>query len=259
MSGLEPILAHVVPFALVMARLAGLVVAAPIVSNVGVPMRARALVAVTLAVAVYPTVPHADMDPGQTGWMDLVPMLVGETLIGAAIGLIAATPLLMMEMAGVTGGQMMGLGLARVYNPEMDTDMDVMGQLMFMAAAACFVSVGGLEWLFRCLASTFAHVPAGGIGLSEAPLDLLVGIVTSGAEVALRVSSPIVAMVLLLIVAIGFLGKTMPQLNVMSIGFILKVMGGLSALALSTTAMHAAVGDEIVRVLRVVADWVSGL
>lgn len=258
MPSIQPILEHAIPYGLVLSRVAGLFVASPVVGAAGVPMKARALLAAALAAAIYPVVPGS-YHPVAAGWLDLLPMIVGETLIGAAMGLIAGIPMAAMDMAGTFSGQVMGLGLARVYNPEFDTDFDVLGQLLYITAGAAYVAVGGIDHLFLALAGTFSRLPAGGLRLSEAPLDLLLSVLTSGCDLALRVSLPVVATVALLAVVLGAIGKTMPQINVMNIGFTLKVFASLAMIAGALGAVAFAASDEIDSVLRAVGAWTAGL
>lgn len=258
MPSIEPILEHAIPYGLVLTRVAGLLIASPVVGAAGVPMKARALLAAALAAALYPVVPTT-FQSVSAGWLDLLPMIVGETLIGAAMGLIAGIPLIAMDMAGTFSGQVMGLGLARVYNPEFDADFDVLGQLLYVVAGVVYVSLGGVDHLFLALAGTFQRVPAGGIALSEAPMDLLLTVLTSGCDLALRVSLPVVATVALLAVVLGAVGKTMPQINVMNIGFTLKVFASLAMIAGSLGAVAYAASDEIDGVLRAIGAWAAGL
>lgn len=258
MNSLEPILGHVVPFVLVLSRLVGLLAAAPAVSGSSIPMKARALLAAALAAALYPVTPRHIQETQAIDFTVMLPMLLGEVLVGAAMGMIAALPLLAMDMSGVFSGQMMGLGLGRVYNPDADGDFDVLGHMLYLIAGSTFVAVGGVEWLFLSLARTFEHIPAGGIALSQAPLEIFLAVVRSGFELAIRVSLPVLGIVALLVVAIGAVGKTMPQINVMNIGFTLKSGFGLLVLALSLAAVGAATADEIRDVLGAVARWATG-
>lgn len=259
MSSLAPILEHVVPFGLVLARVAGLFIAAPILANVSIPVRARALLAAALAAALYPVVPHEYQSTSTIGFLGLLPAILGETLIGGAMGMIAVIPLVAMDMAGTFSGQIMGLGLARVFNPEMDGDFDVLGQFLYILAGAVFVMVGGVESLFLALAGTFRTLPAGGIALTDAPLSLLVDTVTSGLQLALRVSLPVLGIVSLLTVALGAVGKTMPQMNVMNVGFTFKSYAGLAMLAAAIGGVAIACSDEITSVLSQIGVWAGEL
>ena len=94
-----------------------------------------------LALATYPALMDRLDTSIVTDAFGLIPLVLGETLVGFCIGPMAAMPLLAVEGAGVIAGHQMGLSLARVYNPQLDTDSDMVGQLLFFAAfAACSAS-----------------------------------------------------------------------------------------------------------------------
>lgn len=255
---LETLLSHAAPFALVVARMAGLFIFAPMVSSLTIPMPAKALLAVMMSAAVYPAIP-VDFAPASIDLFSLAPVLVTETLIGVCIGVIASIPVMALQMGGHVTGFQMGLSMATIYNPEFDTNSDVVGETFFYLGFATFLAVGGLEAVYAALLSTFEHVPAGAMAASSVPLDTYVGLANSGFEVALRVSGPAMAMVFLVMVAMGFLMKTMPQINVMSIGFAVKIVVGLLASAVALQVIANAASDETFRVLTVLGQWVRAL
>jgi flagellar biosynthesis protein FliR len=186
-------------------------------------------------------------------------MVVTEALVGLAMGAIASLPMLSLEMSGVMMGQSMGLGLARVYNPDSDIDADVTGQFLYYIGAGIFIAMGGLEQLMGGVIESFARVPLGGFEVGKAPLDLLTGTLTSGFDLAIRVAAPVTGIVLLLVIVIGVMGKTMPQINVMSVGFAVKIIAGLAMLTLALYAVGNAVGDDVAATLTNVLRWVRGL
>lgn len=253
MPSLEPILPHLVPFVLVAFRLGGMFLLAPMLTSAMIPPRFKVLMVIAMAGSLYPTLPRVaapDLD-----LFSLVPMVVCELAIGFVIGLIAAVPLSAMEMAGVVAGQQVGFGLARVYNPELEADTDILGQLLFYLAIGAFVALNGVETLFVSLADTFHRVPPGGMLAITPPLDLLLGVIMSGFELAMRVAAPVTGITLLLVVALGVVGKTMPQLNIMAVGFTLKIIGAISILAAATHVISAVAGDEVRDVLSRITQW----
>jgi len=255
---IEPILGHVVPFALVATRLIGLFVFAPILTSVSIPMQARVLLAFMLAAAVYPSIPvhYADVPLDLFG---LAPLLVSETLIGVCVGVIASAPVMVLQLGGHVAGFQMGLSMATIYNPEFETNSDVMGETLFYLGFAVFLTVGGLEATYGALLTTFERVPLGGMAVSSVPMETYVGLAGSGFEMALRVSGPAMAMVFLILVAMGFVMKTMPQINVMSVGFAIKIIVGLLATAMSLQVVSNGAAAEAVRVLTVLGEWARSL
>jgi flagellar biosynthetic protein FliR len=256
MTELESILEHVVPFMLVLTRITGLFVYTPLLRSTSVPMVYRALFAFMFALAVYPFTP-----PVATGMavdlVELVPLLFSELLIGAAMGLIVGLPLIALEMGGFIIGYQIGLAMAESFNPELDTNGSVIGQLLFYLGLFLFISVGGLEVLFMTLADSFHTVPLGMFTSGDAPLNIIVGVLESGFQVAIRVASPIMAVVSLLYVAMGFVMKTMPQMNIMSIGFAAQIVAGLVTVLIMITTISQVATDEIERTLQILIDWVQ--
>lgn len=260
MAGFESIMPHAVPFTLVTFRLLGLFLAAPALSSTVVPARYKSFLALMMAAAIYPSV-TLRIDPlvapsGDLDLLSLVPMVLLESCLGFVVGIVASTPLMALEMSGVMMGHQMGLGLARAYNPEADYDADVLGQLLFYIAAGVFFAVGGLEQLWRGVMDSFATVPVAGFHAHETPVKLLVGVLGASFDLALRVSAPVSGIILLLVIVFGAIGKTIPQVNIMSVGFTVKILAGVGVAAASVYAVRAACGDTIEETLRQVGVWI---
>jgi flagellar biosynthetic protein FliR len=175
------------------------------------------------------------------------------------IGFLASLPNLAMNLAGFFMGHQMGLTLSQVYNPEIGADVDVLGQLLMYIGLGTFLAVGGLESCYLALVSTFERVPIGGFAITATPVETIVGVLTSGFELAIRVAAPVLAIIFLLMIALGFLMKTMPQINAMSVGFTIKILFGLAMLAVSVAAVQGAASEEIERVLGIIAGWSRSL
>ena len=99
---LTDILSSLPVFALVLFRLAGLFLTAPIYRSTMIPMRIRAALAAVIAVLVFPLV-RADIPADVTLVMAVVGG-VGEMMIGATIGLGIAILALGAELAGMMIG-----------------------------------------------------------------------------------------------------------------------------------------------------------
>lgn len=248
---------HVVPFSLVFARVTGLFMMTPILTSGSIPIQVRALLAVSFAAASYPFVPEGVL-PATVGdiWV-LVPLFIGELAIGFILGLFAQLPMVAVQIAGYIMGYQMGLAIAQAYNPELDTESGIIGQLLFFLAAMIFALIGGLEIMFVAVATTFESIPIGAVTGWTIPLEPVVGLLHAGFELALRLSAPIMAVVMLILLAIGFATKTMPQINVMTVGFALKILAGIGALAAVVFVLDEAIAEELIRVLGLVSEWAA--
>lgn len=259
---MDALTSHAVAFVLVISRLSGLFVFGPYLSGLAVPMRIKAMLVLTTAAAVYPVVPlPLPVAPGleRLDVLKLLPLIAGELLIGMVVGFLASLPLMALESAGVIIGQQMGFGLAKVYNPDINIEADIIGQMLFYLGAGAFLAMGGLEGMFLAIVRTFEAVPAGAMDASLTPLDLMVRTLTAGLELSMRVAAPVIGIISLVMIVLGAVGKTMPQINIMSVGFSFKIMAGLGVLAFSVTAISGAAGDDIALVMRDVLRWAESL
>ena len=57
----------------------------------------------------------------------------------------------------------------------------------------------------------------------------------------------------------GFITKTMPQVNVLSVGFAIKIGLGLAVLAASLGIIGQVASEELGRALRLAAEWSASL
>ena len=256
MNNVESILEHGIPFLLVLTRITGLFLFTPMITSNSIPRIYKALLSFMFAVAIYPFVPTGVLPP-VVDTLSLVPMLFTELLIGVVIGLIAGIPMMMIQLGGYIMGYQMGLSLAQSFNPELDTNSSVVGQLLFFMSIFIYISVGGFETIFTILADSFHTIGSGSFTVGDTPLDLLVSVLGSGFELALRVASPIMGVVSMLMISMGFIMKTMPQINIMSIGFSIQILAGLSILVLLISSVAMIAGDEMVNALEMLNQWVQ--
>lgn len=256
---ITPILKHVVPYVLVMCRLAGLFIMAPLLTSAMVPPRFKGLFVMMLTTASYPLIAKLAPNslPNSTDIFGLIPLILFEAIVGFCIGAIAALPLLALEMAGILAGTNMGFGLARVYNPEQDFDTDILGQLFFYIGAGGFIAFGGIDSLFRATLASFETIPLGTFSVAQTPLDLFVRVLSSGFELAMRVSAPVTGIVALLVVTFGVIGKSMPQVNIMSVGFTAKIIAGLTMIVIAIYGIEKVIGVEVNDVLRALFSWLN--
>lgn len=259
MNDFQSILPHVLPFAAALARMSGLFIFAPLLGSQVIPMRIKAALAFLMTLCVYPMLAPEAPPLMVVDLISLIPLLVGEALIGLTIGLLASTPIVFLQMGGLLMGQQMGLGIARVFNPATDTESDIIGQILLYVAMGVFLSLGGLELMHAALVGSFDRVGPGEFLQRPSPLPVLVGVTSAGMELAVRVAAPVIAIIFLETLATGFLMKTVPQLNILSFGFPVKILMGLVVLVASVGPIGEATVNSVQSTLDVVLEWSRSL
>ncbi len=236
MIDLTPILEHLPAWLLVLARLSGVFLLSPVLGSAMIPRQVKAFLVIGLSFCVYPvlmspTLASSTMLGAYIGtevsmWW-LLPMMALELLLGYAIGYAAMLPLVGLQTGGAIIDQQMGLGLAGVYNPELGEQSTVTGEVLFMLGLVMFLIIGGHHALFAVMVSSFQHLPPGGLTGFTALVEMAVGLVTLMLDLSIKVAAPVLGLLFLESVAMGFIARTVPQMNILSVGFIVRIVLGL--------------------------------
>jgi len=96
-----------------------------------------------------------------------------------------------------------------------------------------FLIVGGHHLIVSALVDTFQALPVGYAWVSPPALELLSNLVHQSLVLAIQISAPVMGMMAIVGLAMGFLGHTIPQLNVLVIGFPVRTLVGLLILGLA--------------------------
>ena len=257
MSDFAAILDHLPGYMLVCCRIGGLLIFAPILGLRSVPVRIRVGLSLLVGMVAYPTLaegfatsPVIEADP----WL-LAPVAFLEAAVGVLIGYMAAIPMVAVQVGGKLMGQQMGLAFAEIYNPASDSSDDALGQMLFFLALATFLMMDGHEAMIFSVLRTFEYVDLGAFRVNDDIITLLTGLLLSALDVGLRIAAPILAIVFLESVAMGFMAKTTPQLNILSLGFPLRILAGIATFMVGIGIVHGVIIDTIAQVLDVLFTW----
>ena len=213
------------------ARVAGLVAVAPILGNVGVPRRVKALLALALTVALAPLVEGLPMiEPWSAAG---IAVLAQQMAVGAAMGFAMRVVFTMVDVAGELTSLQMGLGFATFFDPQHGAHTPVVAQFLGLLTSLTFLAINGHLMMLATLAESFRALPVGA-GFGDAAPWLALArwggtIFASGLMLAL----PVVAALLITNVALGILTRAAPQLNLFAVGFPVTILVGWAVLALS--------------------------
>ncbi|MBL8828302.1 MAG: flagellar biosynthetic protein FliR [Planctomycetaceae bacterium] len=205
-------------FMLVLARVAGIVVTAPIYGGPEIPAQVRVLLAIMLALLVTPVQAARVVDPPQT-LAELTIVMASEALLGIVLGLGVMVLLSGMQMAGQVVSQMSGMSIGEVFNPQLDASVPLFSQLFYYFALALFALLGGHRLILGALLDTFDTMPPGQAVLGDSVVEVCSTLLTQAMTLGVRVSAPATAALLLANIILGIISRTLPQLNVLSFGF----------------------------------------
>jgi flagellar biosynthetic protein FliR len=163
-----------------------------------------------------------------------------------------------IQVAGQLLGQVSGMALGDVFNPELNEDVHAISQLLFYVTLAVFVIVGGHREVVAALLDTFTALPPGSGAAPSGTLETLTTLMEQSFVLGVRASAPALAALLLATIVLGLVARTLPQLNALALGVPLNTIVALAALALSIGMIVIVFEDQLDTVLETVAAaWSS--
>ena len=258
-----------VVFTLVLTRVSGLIMTAPIFGTKEAPMMVRGLLSMTLALLIMPTQWNvATGDPGTTP--QYLVIVGSELLIGVCLGMGIMVFLSGIQMAGELMSRIGGLNMSDVFDPTFNADVPLFSRVLVLVSTAVFMVIGGHRIVMAGLLDTFQSIPPGsgvdmllgasqssGVGnasFAQSLLETFVVLTTESFNLGIRASVPVLTAILLATFVLGLIGRTMPQFNVLALGFGLNSMITFGVLALSFGAIIGVFQEQIEPTLQILLE-----
>ena len=230
-------------FLLVLFRVAGLVFAVPFLSGSVIPARIKVALTTAVSLAVFPVLmPRL---PVTTTLASAMAGMLGELAIGLFVGLMVTLLFQGVQLAAQAIGQQSGMRLGSVFNPMLETSSTLVSQLYFLVALTIFFAVGGDHAVVRALLDSFTTIPPLAFEVTPGLVSLLVDMLALSFTMAIRVAGPTILALLLAFLVLGFLSRTIPQLNILTIGFPLKLAVALVMMAMTMMSLEGVLIDGL--------------
>ena len=234
-------------FALIFFRIAGLMVFAPLIGSSRIPKRIKLLFAGVLTLATVGSMPAAVKIPEEP-WL-LALALGGELAFGVALGTILSLVFVAAQFAGGVAGQQMGFNLAGTFSPQTEIGNAPLSDLYFILTLMLFLLMDGHHAMMLGVRDSFDYLPPLSVSMDQHLLDVVSGMLMSATTLAVRVAAPVSVAMLVVDLSLGMVGKTIPQMNLLSVGLSLRSLAGLVivilGLGLTATVLSHALNDAM--------------
>lgn len=235
---------YVLLLTLVLVRISGIVLVAPIFGTNEIPPTVRAFLAAALTLLITPTISAAPPAMPRS-LVDFSMICAGELLIGLLLGLGITVFFSAFQLAGAMIGQLSGMSLGDVFNPALDESVPLFSHLLHLVTTAVYVLIGGHRMLLGGLLDSFTALPPGTALVPTGIETLLVNLLTEAFGLGLRTAAPATAALLLATIVLGLVSRSLPQLNVLALGFGLNAMVTFSVLTISLGGAAWLVQDRL--------------
>ena len=219
-------MAHFMAYLLVLVRVLGILSVAPVIGSRNVPFQVRAGLGLVLALVLVAGLPGAQVV--YTGGLHLLWSAVQETLLGLCIGFVALMIFESLQMAGEVMGVQIGFALADVVDPVTSESVSLLGQFQYLLGTLVFVVIGGPMMIVEALYKSLLAVPPGTAVMYLSTAHDIAGFFSTVLLAAVQFAAPVVILMLLISIAMGIIGRTVPQFNILFVGIPIRTLVGLA-------------------------------
>lgn len=215
--------AEVASFVLETARIGGLLAVAPLPWR-DAPSRVRGTFAVVLAFVAHGGANRLPELLDTTGKvLFAVPF---ELLVGAAMGMVVRLAMSAAEVGADAISPMLGLGIAAVFDPQTGQQDAILSRILTLVATFVAVLLGLHRVVLGSLIASFRVLPPGSAVDPSLAAIPLVKMSAAALLMGARIALPVVAVLLLTQLALAFISRAAPAMQIFSVGFAVSLAVG---------------------------------
>ena len=218
-----------------MLRMSALMLFAPVFSVPALTTRIRILLALALALMIYPMFDWPRIDPlSARGLLEIA----NQITIGLMMGLVLQVAIAAVVVAGQAISNAMGLSMAMMIDPNLG-NVPTVAQFLIVLATLIFVGLGGHALLLAVLVESFASLPVGNfVAVDQSWRQMLAwsSMILLG---GLLIAMPVMVTLLFINIGIGVITRAAPSLNIFAVGLPATIVLGFFILILSMANIGA--------------------
>lgn len=219
-------------FLLVLFRITGVMMLAPVFGSAMIPAPVKIFLSLLLSLLFFPIVKAkgAAVPPDAT----LLTLAVAwELAVGLIIGFAAAMLFAGVQFGGHLIDQELGLQQANLLDPMLNEQISILGQFKVLLATLIYLLINGHHLLISALSDSFRSVPLMGLRFSEgAALHLSDTLMRDLFRMGVEIAAPALVTLFLITIAMAFMARTAPEMNIFGFSFTLRLAVGFVVIAL---------------------------
>ena len=220
---------NLIVYILVLTRISGLMVSAPLFSSIPMPVPVKLWFSATVAFILYPIVLSSKNLVIVHNMPELTVMLVIEFFIGYLIGFLANFVIEGARMCGSIIAIQMGLSISEALDPATGVSSNELSRIYVYLTLIVFLASGAYQILFMILSDSFSLIPTGifatfGSNIINSSLVMFGQLF----KIAFGLALPIFSVLLISDVLLGMMNKMMPQMNIYMVALPVKMYIGFA-------------------------------
>jgi flagellar biosynthetic protein FliR len=235
-------------FLIVLARVAGAMIFVPLPGVRNAPELVRIILILAITMALYPVWPAIPVNPTAVefaGWVAV------EASFGLCIGLLVGFLSDAMLLFGQLCGLQAGYSFASTVDPSSQADSPVLSALAQTVAGLLFVTLGLHRYVIRIFAESLETQPPTKLLLNPRWGPAIIHAAGTMFSVALRLSLPILALLIMVDLTLALLARINAQLQLLPLAMPMKMLAAIalmSALLVLFPSVYSDYANQMFRV-----------
>jgi len=227
---------EILAFILLLVRISVFFAVWPVFGLNHVPHHTKILLSLLVAFILFPII----------GWQSLskdivsdlyILLIIKEAFIGVLIGYLARGFFYSLEVCGHLMSDALGLSSAQILNPASDTRSTILEQFYIILVTLFFLTINGHHYFIQSLVKSYEIIPLATVGLSLNPLAHFGEFAQDIMLIGLKFSAPVIASIFAMNIAMGIVGRAVPQMNVLITSLSVNILFGLFVMIFSMPMM----------------------
>lgn len=225
---------QVLAFIFVFLRIGAILMTIPVIGERMVPVRIKGGVAILLTLLLFPAV-HSALPPlhAEKQLLEVVLAMTGEVLIGVIIGFAARIIFAGIQFAGEIIGIQMGFSIVNVIDPASSSQVSILAEFQYLMALLVYLTIDAHHTLISAIVDSYRAVAPFGYRFSGPLMQTILIFSKELFVTAIKVSAPVMAVMLFTNVAMGMMARAVPQMNVFVVGFPIYIAAGMTVFGLT--------------------------
>ena len=223
--GAVPIVADIELFGLIFARMTVLFMLFPVFGFSGLPAQYRVGLSFYFSLLLFPLMKANFTEPQISNAFQLLWLMFREAGIGAMLGFFTRFLFAGVRFAGEFIDMQMGFSMVQMPDPVNEGEMSTAtGYFYLVFFTIAFLMLDGHYFLLLAVEKCFSLMPPGQAVLDiNTIVPMSMRLLQNLTEIAVRLSAPIIVVMVVTTFSLGIIAKTMPQMNVFIVGMPLKI------------------------------------
>ncbi len=222
-------------FLLVLVRVSVFFALWPVFGVFAVPAFAKIFTSLLVSILIFPNVAWKELSESLSSNM-IILMVAREVFVSLVLVYIGRLLFFAVNVCGQLVTMSLGLSSSEVYNPTMDSRASAVEQFQLMIATLVFLAWSGHHIFLQAMVESFTIIPLSNVFINTVNPETIANLIQQVMTVGIQLSGPVMAAIFFMNIALGLVGRAVPQINILITSLSANIAMGLLILLITIPA-----------------------